>query len=167
MVYTIVVHLRAKPDQESISKLHAKLLEASAVYSKDKETLSWFVMQSVHDPQDFTIVERYLNEGSQKYHLSNPYWKTFDPYVIPLLEKDMDLRRFEELVPASVEASKLSTAASLKPYFNNKAFGSYPGAAAFDPLNQSYPNPAIVSINGTYTSTQTGIVYKSPGNTAP
>ncbi|BDD56198.1 hypothetical protein MAP00_001673 [Monascus purpureus] len=66
-----------------------------------------------------------------------------------------------------VEASKLSTAASLKPYFNNKAFGSYPGAAAFDPLNQSYPNPAIVSINGTYTSTQTGIVYKSPGNTAP
>lgn len=93
--------LRAKPDQESISKLHAKLLEASAVYSKDKETLSWFVMQSVHDPQDFTIVERYLNEGSQKYHLSNPYWKTFDPYVIPLLEKDMDLRRFEELVPAS------------------------------------------------------------------
>lgn len=34
---------------------------------------------------------------SQKYHLENPYWKTFDPYVIPLLEKPMDLRRFEEL----------------------------------------------------------------------
>ncbi|PYH43490.1 putative quinol monooxygenase [Aspergillus saccharolyticus JOP 1030-1] len=99
MVYTIVVHMRAKPDEESINKLHAKLLEASAVYSKDKETLSWFVMQSVHDKQDFCIVERYLNEGSQKYHLENPYWKTFDPYVIPLLEKEMDLRRFEELVP--------------------------------------------------------------------
>lgn len=93
--------MRAKPDQESISKLHAKLLEASAVYSQDKETLSWFVMQSVADPQDFTIVERYEQESSQTYHLNNPYWKTFDPYVIPLLEKDMDLRRFEELVPAS------------------------------------------------------------------
>ena len=58
-------------------------------------------MQSVHDPRDFTIVERYLNEGSQQYHLSNPYWKTFDPYVIPLLSKDMDLSRHEELVPAS------------------------------------------------------------------
>lgn len=58
-------------------------------------------MQSVHDPQDFTIVERYLHESSQEYHLNNPYWKTFDPYVIPLLEKEMDLRRFEELVPAS------------------------------------------------------------------
>lgn len=34
---------------------------------------------------------------SQKYHLENPYWKTFDPYVIPLLEKPMDLRRAEEL----------------------------------------------------------------------
>jgi hypothetical protein len=34
---------------------------------------------------------------SQTYHLNNPYWKTFDPYVNPLLEKPMDLRRLEEL----------------------------------------------------------------------
>lgn len=34
---------------------------------------------------------------SQKYHLENPYWKTFDPYVVPLLDKAMDLRRHEEL----------------------------------------------------------------------
>ena len=34
---------------------------------------------------------------SQKYHLENPYWKTFDPYVIPLLDRPMDLRRSEEL----------------------------------------------------------------------
>ncbi|TPX11031.1 uncharacterized protein E0L32_008068 [Thyridium curvatum] len=97
MVYTITVHLRANSDPASVDKLKAKLAEASRVYRKDKETLDWFVMQSVHDPRDFTIVERYENEGSQKYHLENPYWKTFDPYVIPLLEKPMDLRRFEEL----------------------------------------------------------------------
>ncbi|KAF2438649.1 hypothetical protein P171DRAFT_423992 [Karstenula rhodostoma CBS 690.94] len=97
MVYTIVVHLYAKEDQESIEKLKAKLVEASQVYSKDKETLSWFVMQDVADKRKFTIVERYLKESSQKYHLENPYWKTFDPYVIPLLEKPMDLRRLEEL----------------------------------------------------------------------
>ncbi|KAI0390155.1 hypothetical protein F5Y17DRAFT_462059 [Xylariaceae sp. FL0594] len=107
MVYTIVVHLRAKPGQENIAKLHAKLNEASAIYSRDKETISWFVMQSVSDPQDFTIVERYENEGSQKYHLENPYWKTFDPFVIPLLEKPMDLRRFEELVPVAGEEALL------------------------------------------------------------
>lgn len=89
--------LRAKPDEESINRLKNKLIEASNVYTNDHETLSWFVSQSVHDKQDFTIVERYLNEDSQKYHLGNPYWKTFDPYVVPLLEKDMDMRRVEEL----------------------------------------------------------------------
>ncbi|KAM6537831.1 hypothetical protein FALCPG4_003734 [Fusarium falciforme] len=97
MVYTIVVHLYAKDDQECIDKLSAKLIEASRVYSKDQETISWFVMQDIKDPRAFTIVERYEQESSQKYHLENPYWKTFDPYVIPLLEKPMDLRRLEEL----------------------------------------------------------------------
>ncbi len=96
MVYSLVVHMRAKSD-DVISKLKNKLIEASRVYSKDKETVSWLVMQSVHDPRNFTIVERYEQESSQKYHLENPYWKTFDPYVKPLLEGEMDLRRFEEL----------------------------------------------------------------------
>lgn len=32
-----------------------------------------------------------------RYHLDNPYWKTFDPYVKPLLEGDMDLRRYNEI----------------------------------------------------------------------
>jgi hypothetical protein len=63
MVYTIVVHLYAKEDQESIRKLSAKLVEASQVYSQDKETLSWFVMQDTVDPRKFTIVERYLQES--------------------------------------------------------------------------------------------------------
>lgn len=29
--------------------------------------------------------------------MNNPYWKTFDPYVLPLLEEPMDLRRLEEM----------------------------------------------------------------------
>lgn len=97
MVYTITVHLTAKDDPESIRKLKAKLIEASQIYSRDKETVSWFVMQNVSDEREFTIVERYEKESSQQYHLGNPYWKTFDPYVLPLLEKPMDLRRALEL----------------------------------------------------------------------
>ena len=54
--------MRAK-DEASIPKLKNKLIEASRVYSKDKETISWFVMQSVHDKKDFTIVERYEQES--------------------------------------------------------------------------------------------------------
>lgn len=97
MVYTIVVHLLSKDDPTSIEKLSAKLTEASQVYSKDRETLSWFVMQDVHDARKFCIVERYEQESSQQYHLNNPYWKTFDPYVLPLLAAPMDLTRYEEL----------------------------------------------------------------------
>ena len=73
-----------------------------------------------------------MSEESQKYHLSvrlcysrklsalaksrrsqNPYWLTFDPYVIPLLDGDMQLSRWEEMdvsVPNqdSFEAGKAS-----------------------------------------------------------
>lgn len=63
MVYTIVVHLYAKDSADSISKLHNKLLEASAVYSKDRETVSWFVMQDHQDKRAFTIVERFEHES--------------------------------------------------------------------------------------------------------
>lgn len=37
--YTLIVHLYAKKD--CIDKLKSKLQEASEVYSKDKECLSW------------------------------------------------------------------------------------------------------------------------------
>jgi hypothetical protein len=37
-------------------------------------------------------------------HPQNPYWKTFDPYVNPLLEKPMDLRRLNELDTGSSAA---------------------------------------------------------------
>ncbi|KAL1304256.1 hypothetical protein AAFC00_000670 [Neodothiora populina] len=101
MVYTIVVHLYAKEDQKSQDLLVKKLQEASQVYSHDKECLSWLTMRDFKDPRAFTIVERYLHESSQQYHLNNPYWQTFDKYVIPLLAKDMDLRRLGELVDDS------------------------------------------------------------------
>lgn len=63
MVYTIVVHLYAKDDPDAISKLKGKLVEASQVYSKDRETLSWFVMQDHNDERAFSIVERYQHES--------------------------------------------------------------------------------------------------------
>ncbi|KAF3012015.1 hypothetical protein G7054_g12860 [Neopestalotiopsis clavispora] len=97
MVYTLTVHMYAKDDADCIERLKLKLIEAARIYRKDKETVDWFVMQDVHDPRAFTVVERFEQESSQKYHLENPYWKTFDPYVIPLLAKPMDLRRHEEL----------------------------------------------------------------------
>lgn len=62
MVYTLTVHLYANDQPDSIERIKAKLIEASRVYSKDRETVSWFVMQDVHDPRAFTIVERFETE---------------------------------------------------------------------------------------------------------
>ncbi|KAH7324684.1 alpha-L-fucosidase [Stachybotrys elegans] len=47
-------------------------------------------------------------------------------------------------------------------YFNNKAFGSYPGEASLDALGQSYPSDAV-GTNGIFTSTTSGVSYLFPG----
>lgn len=58
----------------------------------------WLVMQDTLNPRKFSIVERFEQESSQQFHLNNPYWKTFDPYVLPLLDGPIELSRHEELV---------------------------------------------------------------------
>lgn len=63
MVYTLTVHLHCNDDPESIPRLKAKLIEASRNYRKDKETVDWIVMQDVHDPRSFSIVERFESEA--------------------------------------------------------------------------------------------------------
>ncbi|KAH7333002.1 hypothetical protein B0J17DRAFT_677195 [Rhizoctonia solani] len=98
MVYTIIVHLQAS-SPENAEKLSKKLVEAANIYRKDKETISWLVHRDPKDALKFAIIERFLNEDSQKYHLENPYWATFDPYVQPLLSHPIheNLTRWEEL----------------------------------------------------------------------
>lgn len=53
----------------------------------------------------------------------------------------------------------------LSEYFNNKGFGSYPGEANFNALNESYPVPDINTTG--YQSIETGILYSFPGYTGP
>ncbi|CUA68376.1 hypothetical protein RSOLAG22IIIB_07891 [Rhizoctonia solani] len=98
MVYTIIVHLQAS-SLDNAEKLSQKLVEAASTYRKDKETLAWLVHRDPKDPLKFAIVERFLNEDSQKYHLENPYWATFDRHVQPLLSHPIheNLTRWEEL----------------------------------------------------------------------
>jgi hypothetical protein len=50
-----------------------------------------------------------MMKQSQQYHLNNPYWQTFDKYVIPLLSKPMDLRRLGELVDESSPEIRVET----------------------------------------------------------
>ena len=86
MVYTIVVHLYAKDSPTDIEKLKNKLVEASQVYSKDRETVGWHVMQDHQDPRAFTIVERYERES-----VSSPLVNvSIDFFVRGLIDADID-----------------------------------------------------------------------------
>ena len=130
MVYVLVCQLHVKDDAASIDKLRAKLVEASGIYSKDKETLAWHVMQDSKDPRAFTIVERYESESvspfsarfslphadpatdqssqSVQIHHANPFYKTFGPFVGPLLDAPVSIKTFHELEgSAAVQVPKI------------------------------------------------------------
>jgi quinol monooxygenase YgiN len=62
-MYTLTVHLHCNANPDSIPRLKAKLVEAARIYRRDRETVDWLVMQDVHDPRSFTIVERFENEA--------------------------------------------------------------------------------------------------------
>ncbi|CAO1619389.1 unnamed protein product [Parajaminaea phylloscopi] len=95
MVYTLICHVEVKPGFEQ--KMVDKLRESSAIYKKDKETIDWLVHQDEKDPKKFAIVERFEHESSQEYHLSNPYWASWNPTVEPWLAKPIEVLRFNEL----------------------------------------------------------------------
>jgi alpha-L-fucosidase len=64
---------------------------------------------------------------------------------------------------ASYGAESRSVPLELDAYFNHQAFGTYPGEAAFDALNQSYPAASSYrNGNETFVSSS-GIEYISPG----
>lgn len=50
----------------------------------------------------------------------------------------------------------------LSKHFNNKGFGSRPGEASINPLNESFPSDEVGK-NGIYTSSTTGMSYLFPG----
>lgn len=64
-------------------------------------TLPYLTHQSTHQSTPSPLPPNPpINQSTpsiHRYHLENPYWQTFDPYVKPLLAEEMDLRRYNEL----------------------------------------------------------------------
>lgn len=59
----------------------------------------------------------------------------------------------------------LSVPLNLSTWHNNKAFGTYAGEAAFDALNQSFPEPTFDTT--AFVSPDTGTTYSFPGYNGP
>lgn len=53
--------------------------------------------RSIITPSHRLLPDQCDADAMTRYHLENPYWQTFDKYVIPLLDREMDLRRLNEL----------------------------------------------------------------------
>lgn len=51
----------------------------------------------------------------------------------------------------------------IEPYFNNQAFGTFPGESSYDILNQSYPAAASYSQGKKTYISSSGISYNAPG----
>ncbi|KAI8816897.1 uncharacterized protein EV422DRAFT_500579 [Fimicolochytrium jonesii] len=95
MVYTLLVNVKVKPERtDSVRTLLAK---ASSVYTQDKGTLSWFVMQSAKTPTEFAIVERYESKADLQTHIKNPFYAEFGKTVGPWLDGELNIQHFEEI----------------------------------------------------------------------
>lgn len=69
---------------------------------------------------------------------------------------------------ASAALAAQSVPIDLTPYFNNKAFGTYPNETTFEnTLNRSYPPLNHLAQDGIYTSTSTGVRFDFPSYTGP
>lgn len=69
---------------------------------------------------------------------------------------------------ASAAIAARSVPVDLTPYFNNKAFGTYPNETTFEnTLNRSYPPLNHLTQDGIYTSKSTGVQYDFPSYTGP
>jgi alpha-L-fucosidase len=64
---------------------------------------------------------------------------------------------------ATREVTAGSVPIQLNAYFNNQAFGTYPGESSFDGLNQSYPAAASHYFGNETFVSSTGIIYAAPG----
>ncbi|KAJ9145094.1 Glycoside hydrolase family 29 protein [Pleurostoma richardsiae] len=75
------------------------------------------------------------------------------------------LALYVQAVPCSPQAGSSSVPLDISAFFNNKAFGTRPGEAAFDPSYQSYPAPTFDSHH--FKSPDTGLQYNLPGYNGP
>ncbi|KAF8211820.1 hypothetical protein K438DRAFT_1808020 [Mycena galopus ATCC 62051] len=99
MVYTIIAHLYTQPGKEA--EMKNVLVEAARIFSKDKGTIAWFVMQDEKDPTAWATVERYENEGVSSTPMphANPHYAMLQKLVGPWLdsERPMRIHRHNEL----------------------------------------------------------------------
>ena len=91
----VVLRLSARPDV--IEDLKPVLLELAAQSRKEKDCLSYHVLQNQADPCEFTLVEEWTNEGALDAHLQTVHVASAFAQGGPLLAAAPDARRYRTI----------------------------------------------------------------------
>jgi quinol monooxygenase YgiN len=88
----VILRLAARPDK--VETLKPVLLELAAESRKEKDCLSYHVLQNQADPCDFTLVEEWTSEGALDAHLKTQHVANAFAKGGPLLAAAPDARRY-------------------------------------------------------------------------
>ena len=88
----VILRLAARPD--TVEALKPALLELAAQSRKEKDCLSYHVLQNQADPCDFTLVEEWTSEGALDGHLKTQHVANAFANGGPLLAAAPDARRY-------------------------------------------------------------------------
>ena len=88
----VILRLAARPD--TVEALKPALLELATESRKEKDCLSYHVLQNQADPCDFTLVEEWTSEGALDAHLKTQHVANAFAKGGPLLAAAPDARRY-------------------------------------------------------------------------
>ena len=91
----VILKLSARPD--TVEALKPVLLELAAQSRKEKDCLSYHVLQNQADPCDFILVEEWTSEPALDAHLQTQHVANAFANGGPLLAVAPDARRYRTL----------------------------------------------------------------------
>ncbi|WVF69418.1 hypothetical protein IAT40_004195 [Kwoniella sp. CBS 6097] len=95
MVFNMVCFLEAKPG--AVEELKAKLLEVATVYRNDTGTLDWSVQQDLVYPDRLCIVERYVDQESERiHHQGNSIFQSTIDFIQARISKPYELHAWND-----------------------------------------------------------------------
>jgi quinol monooxygenase YgiN len=93
----VKVVLRLSAQADKVETLKPVLLELAAQSRKEKDCLSYHVLQNQADACEFTLVEEWTSEAALDAHLQTPHVASAFAQGGPLLAAPPDARRYRTL----------------------------------------------------------------------
>jgi quinol monooxygenase YgiN len=91
----VILHLTARPD--TVDKLKSILLRVAQESRAENDCNSYQVLQDPAAPCNFTLVEDWASPAALAHHMALPHTQQAFAEGIPLLARELDMRRLVEI----------------------------------------------------------------------